>query len=118
MVSILFSHISKLVAYDLELPSSSKASVNVSNTKNKKSKKQSFLRYGNLIFSSSLVVFTILAVTLIDLYIHLVSIGIPFIGHFMINARYAYIALYGVSVLMITIFRVYYIISKEDVPSF
>jgi len=117
----LFSLISKLLAYklELELPLPSKALANGDDTKTKKlTIKQIFLGYGRLIFSSSLVVITILAVAIIDLYFHAVTIDIPFIGSFMINARYVYIILYGVSVLIVTILRAYDIIRKGTIPNF
>ena len=117
----LFSLISKLLAYklELELPLPSKALANGDDIKTKKSAiKQTFLGYGRMIFSSSLVVITILAVAIIDLYFHMVTLEIPFIGSFVINARYIYIVLSGVSVLIVTIFRVYDIISKGAIPDF
>ena len=117
VASPLFSHISKLLAYKLEL--SSKALTNGNDTKTKKSKKQTLFRYGSLIFNPhESIVITILAVAIIDLYLHAVTLDIPLKGSFMINARYAYLILYGVAVLIVTIFRVYNVISKETIPNF
>jgi len=117
VASPLFSHISKLLAYKLEL--SPEALVNGNDTETKKSIKQTLFRFGSLIFNPhESIVITILAVAMIDLYLPAVTIVIPLIGSFMINARYVYIILYGVAVLIVTIFRVYNVISKETIPNF
>ena len=117
VASPLFSHISKLLAYKLEL--SPEALVNGNDTKTKKSKKQRLFRFGSLIFNPhESIVLAILAVAMIDLYIPAVTIVIPLIGSFMINARYVYIILYGVAVLIVTIFRVHNVINKGTIPSF
>ena len=117
VASPLFSHISKLLAYKLELFSEN--FVNNDNIKTKKSKKQILFRYGSLIFNPhESIVLAILAVAMIDLYIPAVIIVIPLIGSFMINARYVYIILYGVAVLIVTIFRVHNVINKGTIPSF
>jgi len=113
----LFSRISNLLAYKLELPL--QTLVNEDDTKTKKSLKQTLSRYVGLSFESSIsIIVAILAVAMIDLYFNVVTIDIPLIGSFMINARYIYIIFYGVSILMVTVFRVYDIIRKGAMPNF
>jgi len=114
-LSLSLSWTSKLYGYRLGLSSTLPTTQEVIiDAKKAKSKAKMLFGYGRVMYNDALIfIIVLLIVAIIDVFVPAITIGcFPFMGSFMINARYVFLIVYGVPVLIFMFFNIYRIFRK------